>query len=197
MPPEASWNAAVRRAWWLALALGCLFLLSIVLNPVAGVVFAAIFFSIAWGIRRRRFWAAVAGLAVLLLGLSRVVSAWGSIPPIRIVITVFPLVAMMGLMAGAVAALWRHPRASRRLSGWIAFLAVLGVYAACAHPYVLSSGRWKTRCSRGIAFWGRTSLGASAICPNAATWCRCAFPKTRGTFSSSAWWECPATGCAS
>ena len=58
-------SPAVRRGFWLAVVLGCLALLSAIVSPVTGVLVAALFFAIAWGMRRRQVWAATTGALVL------------------------------------------------------------------------------------------------------------------------------------
>ncbi|MGO9260533.1 MAG: signal peptidase I [Bryobacteraceae bacterium] len=139
-PQPSSPPAAVRRGFWMALALGCLSLVVTALNPLAGAVFAAIYFAIAWGIRRRQFWAAVAGVAMLALAAFKTIGAWGAVPAAEVMIAaVFPLAAMLW-MAWTAVALWRDPQASRRSVGWVAFLVVLAVCGVCLHPYYLSAG---------------------------------------------------------
>ena len=140
MPSEPPSSPAIRRGWWIALVLGCLFLISVVRDPAGGVVFAAIFFAVAWGIRRRQVWAAAAGAAVLALGIAATSGAWGSVPASQILVADALLLALMALLAAATLALWRDPRASRHSAAWPAFLAVLVLYATCTHPYFVSSG---------------------------------------------------------
>ena len=65
----------LRLGFWASIGLGCLSLLGCLVDPLAGAVFAAIYFSVAWGIRRRQFWAAIAGIVPLAGSIVRTFAA--------------------------------------------------------------------------------------------------------------------------
>ena len=64
---ESQLGTAAKRGFWLALALAGLSLLVVFFTPVAGALRAAFWLAVAWGIRRRQWWAPLAGLATLVL----------------------------------------------------------------------------------------------------------------------------------
>ena len=56
----------MRRGFWTAAIIGCLGLMMVFVNPVVGLLHAALFFAVAWGIRRGHFWAALTGLFLVV-----------------------------------------------------------------------------------------------------------------------------------
>src|SRR6266404_8553131 len=76
IPHLPSSGKTARTGFWVAVGLGCLALASVLTAPIPGVFFAAFFFAIAWGIRRRQAWAAITGAVVLLLPILAIATRW-------------------------------------------------------------------------------------------------------------------------
>ncbi|HEV2447812.1 MAG TPA: hypothetical protein VGS58_17905, partial [Candidatus Sulfopaludibacter sp.] len=71
---DSQLGTAAKRGFWLAVVLACLSLLVAFFMPVAGALRAVFWLAVAWGIRRRQWWAPLTGLA--LLALETLVAAW-------------------------------------------------------------------------------------------------------------------------
>ena len=60
-PGQTASSRAPKWGFWTAAAIGALGLATVYFNPVIGTLHAALFFAVAWGIRRLQAWAAIAG----------------------------------------------------------------------------------------------------------------------------------------
>lgn len=135
---------AARRAFWVAIALGGLSLVGAWVSPLAGALFAVIFFAIAWGIRRGQVWAAITGGGLLLLPIGSAAARWRASSG-EWNLAVFAVDALITFACvywtwRAAAAMWRDRAASRLAWPWIAVLLVCASAWLCLRPYVISAG---------------------------------------------------------
>src|SRR5438552_1969322 len=136
-------SKAARTGFWIAVGLGCLSLASALAAPIPGAFFAALFFAIAWGIRRRQAWAAITGTAVLLLPILAIATRWkdfSSTGVLALVVDGAITLACLYGMARSIVALWRDREASRLAWPWVAVLAVILGACLSVRPYVLPTG---------------------------------------------------------
>src|SRR5713226_8143393 len=137
----AATSPAARRGFWIAAILALLGLASAFANPVIGVLQAAIFLAVAWGIRRGQAWAAITGAAILagqqLVAASRV--DWGALPSARIV-------TMAASAALALACAWFLLRAGMELAArtprwpWFVVIAAEVLSWLCLQPFSIPTG---------------------------------------------------------
>lgn len=137
----ASSQPAARRAFWVAIALGGLALVGALASPLAGAFFAAIFFAIAWGIRRGQVWAAITGGCLLLLPIGSAASRWrasgGALNVAAFFVDALITFACVYWTWRAAAVMWRDSQTSRPAWPWIAVLLVMVSSWLCFSPFVM------------------------------------------------------------
>jgi signal peptidase I len=118
-----------------AIVLMCLNLLDVLVNPMVGVFFAAVYFGVAWAIRRGQAWAPLATAGLLLVPVGRAVANGG--------LRGWSTEAIVFGTANLFVGLW-FLRAGLRLRlqpasvpawPWIALLCLFRVGEICVRPY--------------------------------------------------------------
>jgi signal peptidase I len=131
---------AARRGFWITCSVAALCLMGAFFNPVAGLVLFAIFAGLAFGIRRKKAWAAIAALCILtvpvIFGVFRLTQT--ALLPFAISSAVQLVLA--AFIFAAARELWRDPSASRAVTPWVHIMCLFAVFTLCFWPYQMPSG---------------------------------------------------------
>jgi signal peptidase I len=144
-------RTASGRAFWLALAFAFLSLASAALSPVSGVVSAAAFLILAFGIRRGDAGPAILmGGFFLLRALAAVAGTSGEAMWIFLIMLPIPL----GIAWFAFAAAWEARRYKRvgRLWPWLTALALFAIALVCFGAFQMPSGAMEPTVLAGDTF---------------------------------------------
>ena len=135
-PATGPLPSAARWGYRVIVAVGCLTLLMVLLNPVVALLQAALCFAVARGIRRGHAWAAIAAAGFWLIPIPVLLAR--ELPAGAAVSLAFS--GAVGLvMAWAAAALWRRPAAGGAAWPWVTFLALFTVGIVCFRPFAQPS----------------------------------------------------------
>jgi len=133
--PEKSAEPGVPGGFRAAVVFGFLGLGAALLNPLTGLVWSAIFFSVAWGIRRRQVWAAIAGTCFLLVPIAALALHFRTLEnTILLIVTLFIQAAMSVFFLRAASSLWSE-RSNHTFAPWILLIAIHVAVAFCLRAY--------------------------------------------------------------
>ena len=142
-PPSSSRDASdVRRGFWTAVVIAVLYFATAYANPLVGLVYALVFASVAFGIRRGQAWAAIAAAVVLMApvisALFRATYGREGLSDLFIAnaIGVCVLLLAVVFLSRAARALWPGPW----FSPWLVFLALALAGFFCYRPLVNPTG---------------------------------------------------------
>jgi hypothetical protein len=112
LPAAAKWGFRV------ALAIGCLALLFCFVNPLVAIFQSGLCFAFAFGIRRRRAWAAIGGAGFWLIPVAILLLSGNGLTA-DLLVTIAMSLAVGLLMLWAAGTLWREPAARSGSAPWI------------------------------------------------------------------------------
>src|SRR5271157_453231 len=136
---ESPRGLASRSGFYLAMALAFLALVAAFFMPVTGVLQSVFYLAIAWGIRRRQWWAALTGALQLLSALGLSALHGGMAQPVPFAIVALFAVACAYVFARAALDLKGSEGASRVAWPWLAVLGGMGLFALCFSGYSMAS----------------------------------------------------------
>jgi len=131
-------GADARRGFWAASVVAVLYLATAYASPLVGLVYAVVFASAAWGIRRGRAWAAIAATLILIApvisAIFRATYTKGEIGEELVAngIGILLLLVVVIVLVRASIELWRGPE----FSPWIVFLALSLAAFFCYRPLI-------------------------------------------------------------
>jgi signal peptidase I len=132
MQPASSAPSA-RAAFWIAIVLGALAAAAAYYNPLAGALYACLFFVSAWGIRRGHVWAAVA--LSCLVAQPLIAAAYRLAPVVTEFYAALVALALIHWPLRAARQLWRLAVSPRHWP-WIAVLAADTCFWLSFSPYM-------------------------------------------------------------
>jgi len=130
---------AVRIGYWTAVILWALALAAILVTPVVGLLYAAFFLAVAWGIRRGQPWAAITGACGLAFSVVMVVSRGrdaSSTPLATLMLALAVNLVAAYLLFGAAKPLWRAEKPENRTFAALRVWPWLLVLAATVLPWL-------------------------------------------------------------
>jgi signal peptidase I len=143
---DSQLGTAARRGSWLAVALAVFSLAAMLMAPLPGALQAALWLAVAWGIRRRQWWAALTGGVVSVAGVAVVVlravaGGAGAAAP-----AVVPAVVIWGLFGVACGYFFLRAALELRVTGkgaakwpWVALVCGYGLCWLCFDAYFMPS----------------------------------------------------------
>jgi len=184
-PTAAKWGFRV------ALAIGCLALLFVFVNPLVAVFQSGLCFAFALGIRRRHAWAAIAGAGFWLIPAMIVLLSGNGLTADLIATITMSLVVGL-LMLWATATLWQEPAARSGSAPWIAFLCCSESGLRASNHLVCLPEPWSRLSSLATTSSPRRPPGNWAARRSTARSLPSTIQSTGSRRSSSASWASPA-----
>lgn len=152
MQPASS-SPAARAAFWIAIVLGVLAAAAAYFNPLAGALYAALFFVSAWGIRRGHVWAAVA--LSCLVAQPLIAAAYRLAPVVTEFYAALVALALIHWPLRAARQLWRLAVSPRHWP-WIAVLAADTCFWLSFSPYMMPTASMKPAMLSGDCYLAET-----------------------------------------
>jgi signal peptidase I len=152
MQPASS-SPTARVAFWIAIVLGALAAAGAYFSPLAGALYAALFFVSAWGIRRGHVWAAVA--LSCLVAQPLIAAAYRLAPVVTEFYAALVALALIHWPLRAARQLWRLAVSPRHWP-WIAVLAADTCFWLSFSPYMMPTASMEPTVLSGDCYLAET-----------------------------------------